>query len=338
MTNKSYEVKSGDTLWKICQKEFNLKSNTDIVNKVAEISKTNNISSNSIFVGQKLDLGVSEQPKNEPVSSEVVEEPKLASTSLLTKMTTKWALDEFNWWESDMFNAEQPFVNNGFASGPLEPVTFQLMSSSLSTSKSSAANEVSNNKPYTTDDLINDMEESGKFTEAQISLIKRRVKNGTYKQADLEQIKNTKIYSKQEIKEIIKEEAEKYGIPVSLIEAIVGRESTWVQFNKNKGSGASGLMQLTKKTAKWLGCSNTFDAKENIKAGVKYFAYLMKQFSKYDGHKGTLIEHALCAYNWGETNYRRYLNGDPNITMPEETVKYKLLASSASGANNTNIA
>lgn len=334
MTNKSYEVKSGDTLWKICQKEFNLKSNTDIANKVAEISKTNNISSNSIFVGQKLDLGVGEQPKNEPVSSEVVEEPKLASTSLLTKMTTKWALDEFNWWESDMFNAEQPFVNNGFAGGPLEPTTYKAISNAVEKFE----NNNHTNQTYTTNNLLNDMKNSGKFTTDQIRLIENRIKKGTYNKEDLELIKNTKIYSKSEIKEIIKEEAQKYGIPVPLIEAIVNRESTWIQFNKNKSSGAGGLMQLTKRTAKWLGCNNVYDAKENIKAGVKYFAYLMKQFAKYDGHKGTLIEHALCAYNWGETNYRRYLNGDPNITMPEETVKYKMLASSSSGVNNTNIA
>ena len=43
MTNKYYEVKSGDTLWAICKKQFNLTSNSDIANKVAEVAKNNSI-------------------------------------------------------------------------------------------------------------------------------------------------------------------------------------------------------------------------------------------------------------------------------------------------------
>lgn len=330
MTNKSYEVKSGDTLWKICQKEFNLKSNTDIANKVLEISKKNNISSNSIFVGQKLNLGI-EETTTENTHTTEVEQPKLAPNSLLTRMTTKWALDEFTWWDNELFKPEEPFVSKGVASGQLEPETLQLMSNTLHNTENY---NNATNKAYTTDDLLNDMKNSGKFTDDQINLIKGRVKRGTYTKEDLEQIKNTKIYSKSEIKAIIKEEAEKNGIPVTLVEDIVGKESSWVQFDKNKGSEASGLMQLTPKTGKWLGCQNRFDAKENIKAGVKYLVYLKKQFAKY---KGNLAEHVVCAYNWGETNYRKYLNGEIK-DMPPETKKYKLIASRETSSLNTNMA
>ena len=64
MTHKIYEVKKGDTLWKICKDAFKLNSDAEIAKKVKEISKKNQISENSIFVGQKIDLSVTEANSN----------------------------------------------------------------------------------------------------------------------------------------------------------------------------------------------------------------------------------------------------------------------------------
>lgn len=54
-----YTVNSGDNLWTICKKQFNLSSNTEIANKVREIVSRNNLKNggNTIFVGQKIDIG-----------------------------------------------------------------------------------------------------------------------------------------------------------------------------------------------------------------------------------------------------------------------------------------
>lgn len=54
----NYEVKAGDNLYKIVQREYGLKNKTEIMNKVNSIIKDNNIKNpNVIKIGQKLNLG-----------------------------------------------------------------------------------------------------------------------------------------------------------------------------------------------------------------------------------------------------------------------------------------
>lgn len=78
-----YQVKSGDSLWKIVQKEFKLKNNSDILAKVYEIAELNNIEKdkiNNIFVGQNLKLDkepvVTQEKKDVP--------PKLPERPIFT--------------------------------------------------------------------------------------------------------------------------------------------------------------------------------------------------------------------------------------------------------------
>lgn len=53
----NYEVKAGDNLYNIVKREYGLKNNTEIMNKVNSIIKDNNIKNpNIIKVGQKLNL------------------------------------------------------------------------------------------------------------------------------------------------------------------------------------------------------------------------------------------------------------------------------------------
>ena len=89
----------------------------------------------------------------------------------------------------------------------------------------------------------------------------------------------------------IDEAAEKYDVPASLVKAIIKAES---DFNPKAVStaGAQGLMQLMPETARDLGVNNTFDPRENILGGVRYFRGLLDQFH------GS-IPLALAAYNAG---------------------------------------
>ena len=61
----SYEVQSGDNLWKIVKTTFKLTDATQINEKVKEIATLNKIkNTNSIFIGQKLNLGETEKEES----------------------------------------------------------------------------------------------------------------------------------------------------------------------------------------------------------------------------------------------------------------------------------
>jgi hypothetical protein len=106
-----------------------------------------------------------------------------------------------------------------------------------------------------------------------------------------------------------------YGLPPRLITALIMTESS---FNKNARSsvGAQGLMQLMPATAKAMGVTDPFDARQNILGGTKYLRYLI---DSYEGN----VENALMAYNWGPDNVNSYLkkvaNNEKNIFIPRET-------------------
>ncbi len=63
-------------------------------------------------------------------------------------------------------------------------------------------------------------------------------------------------------------------------------------------AGAQGLMQLIPATAERFGVSNAFDARENIRGGVRYLHWLLEHFDND-------IVLALAGYNAGEGAVRR---------------------------------
>ena len=89
-----------------------------------------------------------------------------------------------------------------------------------------------------------------------------------------------------------------HGISQDLIRAIIQVES---QFDRLAVStaGARGLMQLMPATARAMGVSDTFDARQNIFGGTKYLRVLL-------GLYGGDVSMAAAAYNAGETAVARY--------------------------------
>lgn len=127
---------------------------------------------------------------------------------------------------------------------------------------------------------------------------------------------------------LINKHAAANGIDPKLIQAIIQAESS---FNPNATSsaGAQGLMQLMPDTAKQLGVRNAYDPEQNIKAGTKYFADMLKIFN---GNVRT----ALYAYNAGPNRVKQWDRDGRLGNIPySETKKYANNVLKYYGANTT---
>jgi soluble lytic murein transglycosylase len=71
--------------------------------------------------------------------------------------------------------------------------------------------------------------------------------------------------------------AQHYQVPIALARAFVTRESNWHPCLISP-KGAVGLMQLMPATAKRLGVTDRCDPDQNVSGGVRYLAWLMRQF------------------------------------------------------------
>lgn len=109
----------------------------------------------------------------------------------------------------------------------------------------------------------------------------------------------------------IKDAAERYGVPIKLVSAVIRAESG---FNARAVSpkGARGLMQLMPTTAATLGVRNSFDPRENIDGGVRHLRALIDRFPNR-------LPLALAAYNAGEKAVVQY-NGIPPYPETQDYV------------------
>ncbi|MFH1194313.1 MAG: transglycosylase SLT domain-containing protein [bacterium] len=114
----------------------------------------------------------------------------------------------------------------------------------------------------------------------------------------------------EKYEDIINDASEKYGVDTNIIKSIILTESAANERALSK-TKAKGLMQLMDGTAKDMGVKNSWDARENIFGGTKYFAQMLRQ---YNGN----TKLALAAYNAGPGNVNKY-NGIPPF---EETKNY----------------
>lgn len=104
--------------------------------------------------------------------------------------------------------------------------------------------------------------------------------------------------SRPRFADIVAREARAAGVEAALVHAIIAAESGH-HSQAVSSKGAAGLMQLMPATARRFGVTNRFSPAQNIRAGTRYIAALMKLF-KND------VRLALAAYNAGEGNVLRY--------------------------------
>ncbi len=108
------------------------------------------------------------------------------------------------------------------------------------------------------------------------------------------------------------EASEKYGVPASLLKAVIRVESNFNPWAVSR-KGAKGLMQIMPENFKMLEIKDPFDPRENIMGGTKYLKELL---NKYRGKQPL----ALAAYNAGPEAVSRF-NRIPPYKETEDYVK-----------------
>jgi soluble lytic murein transglycosylase-like protein len=111
---------------------------------------------------------------------------------------------------------------------------------------------------------------------------------------------------------LIVDASKQHGVDPRLVAAIAARESA---YNSAAVSpvGAGGVMQLMPATARYIGVSNIFDARENVFGGVRYLRTLLDTFH------GDL-DLTLAAYNAGPGAVQKY-NGVPPYRETRDYVR-----------------
>ena len=105
-------------------------------------------------------------------------------------------------------------------------------------------------------------------------------------------------------KELVKQAAERYGLPPEIVDSLVQVESAY-QPGAVSPKGAIGLMQLMPATAAALD-ADPKDPRQNVEVGTRLLRELLIKYQNYPDQ----VKRALAAYNAGEGSVERY-NGVP---------------------------
>ena len=110
-------------------------------------------------------------------------------------------------------------------------------------------------------------------------------------------LKNGISGAAQDMDAMFEEAAARYNLPSGLIRAVAKAES---DFNPRAVShaGAIGVMQLMPGTARSLGVSDPYDARQNIMGGARYLKENLDRFGD--------VSLALAAYNAGPGSVQKY--------------------------------
>jgi len=111
---------------------------------------------------------------------------------------------------------------------------------------------------------------------------------------------------------IFTEASQLYGVPEKLLKAVAKAESNFNAKAVSK-AGAIGVMQLMPATARSLGVTNPYDARQNIMGGAKYLKENLERF-------GGNVSLALAAYNAGPNSVQKY-GGIPPYKETQNYVK-----------------
>jgi len=145
-----------------------------------------------------------------------------------------------------------------------------------------------------------------------ISLPTARVRFNYYASAQLgAQADRTLASGGEELDPLISELADRHGVPVALVKAVIHAESA---FNAKAVSskGAQGLMQLMPATADMLGVADPLEPRDNVGGGIRYLRQLLDRF-------GDPIW-AVAAYNAGPEAVDRY-GGIPPYPETQQYVR-----------------
>jgi soluble lytic murein transglycosylase-like protein len=116
----------------------------------------------------------------------------------------------------------------------------------------------------------------------------------------------------------------RYQVPVELVKAIIEEESQWNPYAVSP-KGAVGVMQLMPGTAQRFGVRNRFRGDDNIRGGVAYLAWLMRQF------RGDL-RLVTAAYYVGEATIRarglEYSSADVHGYVERVATRYRIATAS----------
>lgn len=99
------------------------------------------------------------------------------------------------------------------------------------------------------------------------------------------------------------------NVPVGLFDALIWQESRYQAFARSP-KGAIGLAQLMPGTARYLGVSDPWDVRQNLRGGARYLRMQIEESGRYDL--------ALAAYNAGPGRVRRARS----IPRIRETLEY----------------
>jgi soluble lytic murein transglycosylase-like protein len=111
---------------------------------------------------------------------------------------------------------------------------------------------------------------------------------------------------------LVEQTAKDHEVSPLLVDSVIQVESNYNPFALSP-KGAQGLMQLMPATARRFGVTDSFDAQQNIEAGVKYLKFLKETF------KDDRL--AIAAYNAGEKAVIRYGDVPPYTETQNYVVK-----------------
>jgi N-acetylmuramoyl-L-alanine amidase len=112
------------------------------------------------------------------------------------------------------------------------------------------------------------------------------------------------VASRDDVRQLIAEEANRYGVPVPFALAVAWQESGWQQ-HAVSSAGAVGVMQLMPATAAWVGEAmlgqqvQIDDARSNVRGGVRLLAHYL---ARYAGDRDLV----LAAYYQGQSAVDRH--------------------------------
>lgn len=159
--------------------------------------------------------------------------------------------------------------------------------SNSSNATTNSTNDTSNNSNTTTNNTNNTTPSQGTSSSNNTSSV------------DISDVYNSgSLVCSDTLNTYFKEASIAYNVDVKLLKAIAKTESDFDPSNTSS-AGAMGIMQIMPETAKYLGVTNAYDARQCIMGGAKYIA---EKYKLYDGN----LSLTLASYHAGSGNVKKY--------------------------------